>query len=134
MPGIPAASAAISRTRARSMPNLFSALPVVIFSWVPASTSGLILSAAGARTPRPIATRLSASSSGRDSMLNWRMPASSPAAISASVLPTPANTMRSAGTPAASATRNSPSDTTSAPAPRRASVRTSARLAFALSA
>jgi hypothetical protein len=54
--------------------------------------------------------------------------------ISSRVLPTPEKTMRSPGTPAARARRYSPSDTTSAPAPRRASTRMTARLEFAFSA
>ena len=59
------------------------------------------------------------------------MPASSAAAISASVLPTPENTILSAGMPAASARRSSPPDTTSAPAPRSASVASTAWLELA---
>ena len=62
------------------------------------------------------------------------MPASSAARISSRVLPTPENTIRSAGMPPASARRISPSDTTSAPAPSFASVRMTARLELAFSA
>ena len=58
----------------------------------------------------------------RLSTLNCRIPASSPAAISSSVLPTPENTIFSGSMPAAKARCNSPKETISAPAPRRASV------------
>jgi len=61
-------------------------------------------------------------------------PALSVEAISAAVLPTPENTMRPAGTPPATARLNSPPDTTSAPAPRRARVRMTPMLPLALTA
>ena len=54
------------------------------------------------------------------------------AAISAAVLPTPEKTMRWPGTPRAMARRNSPSETTSMPAPRSAKVLTTAWLELAL--
>ena len=116
------------------MPNLFSDLPVEIFLWVLASTSGLMRIEIGARVPLEIATSESASSSGSDSTLKQRMPLSSAKAISGLVLPTPENTMRSACTPAASARRNSPSETMSMPAPRRPSVLRTAWLEFAFMA
>jgi len=75
------------------MPNLFSALPVVILAWVAASTSGLTRSATGAVTPRALASPEITRSSCSDSTLNCMMPASSAAAISAADLPTPANTI-----------------------------------------
>ena len=71
------------------MPNLFSALPVAIFLWVRASTSGLTRSATRARLPRSRARRSSSSSSGRDSTLNCWMSASSPATISPARLADP---------------------------------------------
>ena len=100
------------------MPNLFSDLPVAIFSCVLASTSGFTRTATGASTPIAAATRDSSSSSGSDSTLNWRMPPSSAMRISGSVLPTPENTIRSPGTPAAFARAYSPPETMSMPAPR----------------
>jgi hypothetical protein len=60
--------------RAMGMPNLFSFLPVAIFSWVFASTSGFTRTAMGATLPRRVATSDSARISGSDSTLNWRMP------------------------------------------------------------
>ena len=50
------------------------------------------------------------------------MPSSTASASSASVLPTPENMILSGGMPAARARLSSPAETTSAPAPRRASV------------
>ena len=73
-------------------------------------------------------------SSGSDSTLISATPVSSAKAISASVLPTPEKTMRSGGTPAASARRISPSETMSAPAPSSARVRSTARLELAFTA
>jgi len=88
------------------------------------------------RAVRPVlrAAALSMSSSGSDSALMWVMPCLSADSSSAAVLPTPEKMMRSGGTPAASALRNSPSETTSAPAPSAAKVRITARLPFALTA
>ena len=57
------------------MPNLFSALPVEIFLWVLASTSGLMRSEIGAVLPSAAARADSSSSSGSDSTLKQRMPA-----------------------------------------------------------
>ena len=116
------------------MPNLFSDRPVVIFSWVPASTSGLIRSDTGARVPIRLAISLRSSSSGSDSTLKQLIPSFSPSAISRAVLPTPENTIRRPGTPAASARLSSPSDTTSMPAPLSARVRITAWLEFAFMA
>jgi hypothetical protein len=62
------------------------------------------------------------------------MPLSSAKAISGLVLPTPENTMRSPGVPAASARRSSPSDTMSMPAPRRLRVLSTAWVEFAFMA
>ena len=56
---------------------------------------------------------------------------SRPSAISARVLPTPEKMIFSPGTPAARARRNSPSETTSMPAPSRASVVSTAWLELA---
>ena len=117
------------------MPNLSSRRPVEIFSWVCASTSGLTRSAVG-RAPAEFAgdaiELLAAPDS--DSTLICRTPASSAARISSALLPTPEKTIRSAGTPAASAVASSPPETTSAPAPRRANVAMTAMLPFALTA
>ena len=55
-------------------------------------------------------------------------------AISSRLLATPANTIRSGGTPAASARCSSPPETISAPAPASARVLITARLLFALTA
>ncbi len=68
--------------RANGTPNLFSALPVAILWWVLASTSGLTRKAMRAVAPRAAATSLSALSSGSDSTLKAKMPASSAKAIS----------------------------------------------------
>ena len=84
-----------------------------------------------ASCPSAAATALSSSSSGTDSTLIWRTPWPSAKRSSAAVLPMPEKTMRSPGMPAASARRNSPSETTSAPAPSRANVAITARFEFA---
>ena len=82
--------------------------------------------ALGERRPRD-----SASSSGSDSTLKQRMPAKRPSAISSRVLPTPEKMIFCGGVPAASARRNSPSETTSMPAPRLTSVFSTAWLELA---
>ena len=82
---------------------MFSALPVAILAWVLASMSGLTRSAMSARRPLPVAIAASSASSGSDSTLTHRMPASTAAASSASVLPTPENMILSGAMPAASA-------------------------------
>ena len=61
------------------------------------------------------------------------MPSSTASASSRSVLPTPENMIFSGATPAARARNSSPSETTSAPAPSRASVAITAWLELALS-
>ena len=61
-------------------------------------------------------------------------PAFSAKAISALVLPTPEKVIRPGGVPAASARRNSPSETTSMPAPSRARVVRTAWLELAFTA
>ena len=104
------------------MPNLFSDFPVAILACVLASTSGLTRTETQAVRPFEAAICDSSSSSGSDSTLMQRMPASIAAASSSAVLPTPENMIFSAGTPAASARFSSPPETTSAPAPSRASV------------
>ena len=68
------------------------------------------------------------------SALNSPMPRSTPSAISASLLPTPEKTIRSAGNPARSAARSSPPETMSAPAPRPARIFSRAWEPLALSA
>ena len=84
--------------------------------------------------PVSTASRDSSSSSGSDSTLMQRMSAASAARSSASVLPTPENRIFCGGMPAASARFNSPPETTSAPAPSFASVRSTDWLEFAFMA
>ena len=79
---------------------MFSALPVVILWWVPASTSGLTLIDTVARC-RCAGDGRQSSSSGSDSTLKQAIPSLSASAISRAVLPTPENTILPAGTPAA---------------------------------
>ena len=64
------------------MPNLFSALPVVILAWVRASTSGLTRMATATVAPFDAAISEMRSSSGSDSTLKQRMPVSMAKAIS----------------------------------------------------
>ena len=116
------------------MPNLFSDLPVEIFAWVPESTSGLTRIEMRAVRPICAAIRDSASSSGSDSMLMQRMSCDTASRNSSAVLPTPENRILFAGMPAASARLSSPPDTTSAPAPSFASVRSTDWLEFAFMA
>ena len=116
------------------MPNLFSDLPVAILAWVPASTSGLTRTEIRAVLPVSTASFDSNSSSGSDSTLMQRMSAASAARSSVSVLPTPENRILFGGMPAASARFNSPPETTSAPAPSFASVRSTDWLEFAFMA
>ncbi len=113
------------------MPNLFSDFPVEILAWVRASTSGLTRTEMGAVRPASCASDDSSASSGSDSMLMQRMSSASASRSSAAVLPTPENTILFAGMPAARARFNSPPDTTSAPAPSFASVRSTDWLEFA---
>ncbi len=113
------------------MPNLFSDLPVAIFAWVFASTSGFTRTATGTLTPIDTATSDSARISGSLSRLICRTPPSSACRISSRVLPTPENTIRSPGMPAAFARAYSPPDTTSTPAPRSPSSLITAWLEFA---
>jgi hypothetical protein len=101
-------------------------LPVAIFACVLASTSGLTRSDTWAVRPFSVAMRESSSSSGSDSTLTQKMPPSTAIASSRAVLPTPENMIFSGGMPAARARLSSPSETTSAPAPSRASVRSTA--------
>ena len=112
--GVDLAGAAIG------MPNLFSALPVAILAWVRASTSGLTRIATGAATPSRCATSESARELGLGLDVELADAGSSASRISPPVLPTPEKTIRSPGTPAARARRNSPSETTSMPAPSEA--------------
>ena len=79
--------------------------------------SGLTRSETRARCPRAAAAAAMRAISSSLSAFHSPMPCSSPSAISASVLPTPANTMRSAGKPARRAASSSPPETMSAPAP-----------------
>ena len=116
------------------MPNLFSDLPVAIFSWVLASTSGFTRIATGTVAPMLTQSADSARISGSLSMLNWRMPPSIAMRISGMVLPTPEKTIRSPGTPAALARAYSPPETTSMPAPRSPISFSTARLLFDLTA
>jgi hypothetical protein len=87
---------------------------------------------AGDLIPERAGAAATRSSSSADSTLIDRTPAEIAASISASSLPTPLNTIFAAGIPAASARFSSPPDTMSAPAPRLASVRSTAWLLLAL--
>ena len=116
------------------MPNLFSALPVVILAWVRASTSGLTRMAMATVAPFDDAISEMRSSSGSDSTLKQRMPVSMASAISRAVLATPEKTILSGVAPAASARRSSPSETTSSPAPSWTKVRITDWLEFAFMA
>ena len=98
------------------------------------STSGFTRKLTGARSPIAAATAASRSSSGSLSTLKQWMRSRSAVRISSSVLPTPENTIRSPGTPAALARRYSPSLTTSMPAPSRAISASTARFEFAFTA
>ena len=133
-PGSAARRPKISGALSMPTPNLFSFLPVEILAWVPASTSGLTRSVAGAVRPMARAVSARATPSGSCSILNWPMPSFRPCASSARVLPTPEKTMSFAGTPAASARAISPPLTTSAPYPSRESTLSTARLGFDLMA
>jgi hypothetical protein len=84
--------------------------------------------------PVSTASRDSNSSSGSDSTLMQRISCANAARSSASVLPTPENTILFGGMPAASARFNSPPDTTSAPAPSFAKVRSTDWLELAFMA
>ena len=116
------------------MPNLFSALPVAILACVFGSMSGLTRTEMLATRPLPAAIDASSSSSASDSTLTQRIPSSTASASSRAVLPMPENMILSGGMPAARARLSSPSETTSAPAPSFASVRTTAWLEFAFMA
>src|SRR5207244_2601196 len=87
-----------------------------------------------ARTPISRATSASARSSLTDSTLSMRMSALSASRISSRVLPRPEKMIFFGGTPARSARNNSPPLTMSAPAPARASVASTPRLALAFTA
>ncbi len=137
------------------MPNLFSSLPVVVYSWVWGSTSGLTRRQARAVTPSSTASAAIASSSLSDSTLNrptgprsagsaapklaaeprngLKRP-SSAERISSSVLPTPAKTISDIGVPESQARSSSPPETTSMPAPSSRSSRQRCRLGLALTA
>src|SRR5215831_1611569 len=101
------------------MPNLFSAFPVAILACVLGSTSGLTRIEISAVRPLAVAIEERSASSDSDSTLMQRMPCSTARLSSRAILPTPENTMRCGGMPAARARKSSPSETTSAPAPSR---------------
>ena len=126
-----AGAAKTARAREIGMPNLFSDLAGRDLGV--GARVDVRVDADGDRRARPLAAATSerASSSGSDSTLKQRMPSSIPSAISARVLPTPEKMILSAGTPAARARRSSPSETTSMPAPSRASVVSTAWLELA---
>jgi hypothetical protein len=84
-----------------------------------------------ARSPVRAATRWISSSSGTDSRLKHNTSARSACSISASLLPTPENTVLRGSPPAASTRASSPPDTMSKPAPARASRFSTARFEFA---
>ena len=72
----------------------------------------------GTSTPSSEATFEISINSGSLSTLNCRIPPFIAKLISSRVLPTPENTIRSLGMPAALARKYSPPDTTSIPAPK----------------
>ncbi len=130
--GIALTASASRSERAMSMPNFVSFLPVAMYRCVLGSTSGLTRSAIGATRPASAATRAMASSSASLSTLNISTPASRPARISSSVLPTPAKTTRSPGPPASPTRYSSPPETTSNPLPCSAITLRMPRFEFAL--
>ena len=65
------AGVGVERASPIAIPNLFSAAPVVILAWPPASTSGLTRKPTGALAPIAVATADSVSASATDSRLNW---------------------------------------------------------------
>src|SRR4029079_9215742 len=99
-----------------------------------AATSGLTRKPTGAVTPIDAATADSISASATDSRLNWQRTGVRARRISSSVLPTPEKTILSGATPAATARRYSPPETTSAPSPALARVAITALLGLALTA
>ena len=115
-------------------PNLLSRSPVARYGCVSGSMSGLTRSATATRWPSARARVATRASSSADSTLIARSPAEIAASISASSLPTPLKTIFPAGIPAAIARASSPPETMSAPAPRRASVRSTAWLLLAFTA
>jgi hypothetical protein len=127
----------VSASRSASsmgMPNLLAPWPVETCSWVSASTSGLTRSATRARLPWRPARRSRVSSSEADSTLKSRMRSPRPAISSSSVLPTPAKTTFLGSKPARIARYSSPPETMSAPAPKEANARITARFPFAFAA
>ena len=114
------------------MPNLLSALPVEIFSCVPASMSGLTLKAIGACLLRLTAILLIDSNSDTLSILNCNKEDLSASAISKSCFPTPENTILFWSIPAFNARWYSPSETTSAPPRSLAIVSKTERFELAL--
>src|SRR3990172_1942471 len=101
----------------KSIPNLFSFFPVVVFICVFASISGLIRKATCALLSSSPANLLICSSSDIDSTLNIKTLFSRAYFISLSVFPTPANTIFDGLPPALMARNNSPPETTSKPDP-----------------
>ena len=101
---------------------------------MPASTSGFTRIEIGALHAIFSATAASNRSSGSDSTLKHLIPASRARCISLAVLPTPENTTLPASPPAAMTRSNSPTDTTSKPAPKVASVRRIAKFELAFTA
>ena len=118
----------------KSIPNLFSFLPVVIFSWVLASTSGFTLRPIVATFPRDFAISLIFINSASDSTFIWNISLFNASTISSVVFPTPEKTIFLGSTPAIRHLLNSPSETTSAPAPSFASVLIMLKLELALTA
>ena len=115
------------------MPNLVSAVPVVILAWVLASTSGLmrrVTRRAFAQRARDLIQRRQFRFAFDIELVDAGFQRRR--AFPPRVLPTPENTILSAGMPAASALASSPPDTTSAPAPSFARVFSTARLPLAL--
>ena len=117
-----------------SIPNLFSARPVVIFAWVWAPTLGFRRKATRATLPLAAASSLMTSNSGMLSTLKQKMSLSSPRFISQSLLPTPAKTIFELGKPALTDASISPPLTQSAPKPASRIMRRILGLALAFTA
>jgi hypothetical protein len=131
IPGRPTACRATSRTVSMSSPNFTPLTLVSVLACVLGGRSGFTRRATGAFWPSDLATSPRRDSSSSLSTLNSITPASSPARISAAVLPTPANTT-GAVADAFLARYNSPPLVTSNPLPCSAISRRMDRLPLVL--
>ena len=106
-----------SFTSGKGIPNLSPRPPVEIFLWVSPIISGLILILTCCLIFRLLAMLLILCNSLTDSALIWNILFEIANSISSSVFPTPENTISLGLIPASKDFFNSPTDTTSAPAP-----------------